>query len=393
MQLTHVPLKHGIFLAPFHAVAESPTIALRRDLELVQWVDQLGYDEAWFGEHHSGGFEIVGSPELMIAAAAEMTKRIRFGTGVVTLCYHNPLMVANRIVQLDHMTMGRTMFGVGPGLLPTDARMLGLEGKMLREMMVEALEVILRLFDGEEVTVRTPWFTLDRARLHLLPYTYPRPEVSVASAVTPSGGMTAGQFGCGMLCVAATGRSGFDVLGTNWAIANKVAAEHGRQMDPQQLRLVGPMHIAETRTKARENVKFGLEKYCEYYERATPKGVAITDVLNGKDPADSLVESGNAVIGTPDDAIAQIERLRAKQGDFGVFLHQATNWADWDATKKSYELYARFVIPHFSKVNRSRQISYDHFAKNAETLRETRQPGIDAAFAKWNEKKAELDGR
>ncbi len=117
-------MRHGIFMAPYHALEENPTICLRRDLELVQFLDQLGFDEAWFGEHHSSGFETISSPELMIAAAAEMTKRIRLGTGVITLPYHNPLMVAERITQLDHMTMGRAMFGFGPGLLAGDAHML-----------------------------------------------------------------------------------------------------------------------------------------------------------------------------------------------------------------------------------------------------------------------------
>src|ERR1700758_215774 len=139
-------LEHGLFIAPYHDIDESPTVALRRDLELVEPVDRLGFKEAWFGEHHSTGWEIVGSPELMIAAAAERTKHIRLGTGVVSLPYHNPLMVANRIIQLDHMTQGRVMFGAGPGLLPTDATMLGIHPMQQRDRMMEALDVILRLF-------------------------------------------------------------------------------------------------------------------------------------------------------------------------------------------------------------------------------------------------------
>src|ERR1700758_4768057 len=145
-------LEHGLFIAPYHDIDESPTVALRRDLELVEPLDRLGFQEAWFGEHHSTGWEIIGSPELMIAAAAETTRRIRLGTGVVSLPYHHPLMVANRIIQLDHMTMGRVMFGVGPGLLPTDSAMMGVDVKTTRDKMVEALEVILPLLRGEEVT-------------------------------------------------------------------------------------------------------------------------------------------------------------------------------------------------------------------------------------------------
>ncbi|MGB6085604.1 LLM class flavin-dependent oxidoreductase, partial [Parvibaculum sp.] len=133
-------LRSGIFLAPFHPVDEDPTLAIRRDIELIEWLDKIGFEEAWIGEHHSAGYEIIASPELFIAAAAERTHRIKLGTGVVSLPYHNPLMAANRIIQLDHMTRGRVMFGAGPGLLPSDAHMLGIEVAKQRDRMVESLE-------------------------------------------------------------------------------------------------------------------------------------------------------------------------------------------------------------------------------------------------------------
>ena len=380
----NLPLQHGIFMAPYHDTNESPTVALRRDIELIGHLDALGFSEAWFGEHHSTGWEVIGSPELMIAAAAEHTKRIRLGTGVVSLPYHNPLMVANRIIQLDHMTMGRVMFGAGPGLLPTDATMLGVDIKSQRDMMVEALEVILELLRGEEVTHKASWFNLNRARTHLLPYTYPHPEVAVASAITPSGGMLAGRLGLGMLCVAATETAGFDVLGENWKVANAIAAEHGRTMDPRRLRLVAPMHIAETREQARADVAGGLARWCEYFDRVAPKGMG--GLVGYGDPADLLINAGRAAIGTPDDAIAMIEKLKGKQGEFGVLLLQAHNWAEWEQTKKSYELYARFVMPHFSGVNRNRIDSYDRLRQDFEALQEERQKGVDLAFAKWSER-------
>jgi len=242
-----IPMRNGIFLAPFHPLDQDPTEAIHRDLELVANLDRLGYEEAWIGEHHSAGFEIIASPEVFIAAAAERTKKIRLGTGVVSLPYHNPLMTANRMIQLDHQTRGRVMFGVGPGLLPSDAMMLGINPMTQRDRMMEGLKVIMRLFDGEVVTEKNDWYNLVNARAHLLPYTKPHPEIAVASAVSPSGGRAAGKYGFGMLCVAATNADGFDALGTNWQIANEIAAESGRTMERSRLRLVGPVHIAETR--------------------------------------------------------------------------------------------------------------------------------------------------
>ena len=351
--MSEIALRNGIFLAPFHPVDEDPTLALRRDLELVEFLDKIGYDEAWIGEHHSAGYEIIASPELFIAAAAERTRRIRLGTGVISLPYHNPLMVADRMIQLDHMTQGRAMFGVGPGLLPSDAHMLGIPVAKQRDRMIESLEVILRLLAGETVTERNEWFELRDARCQLRPYTRPRPHIAVASTVTPSGGRAAGRYGLGMLCVASTQPDGFDALGVNWKIACEFAAERGAEMNREELRLVAPIHVAATRDEARRNVKFGLEKWAAYFNRISPAGFG--NPAPSGDLVEGMIESGRAVIGTPDDAVELIERLDKKSGGFGAFLQLAHNWADFEATKKSYELVARHVTPRFTGANRARE--------------------------------------
>ena len=348
-------LRAGIFLAPFHPVDEDPTLALRRDIDLIEHLDRIGFDEAWIGEHHSAGYEIIASPEMMIAAMAERTQRIRLGTGVISLPYHHPLMVANRIVQLDHMTRGRAMFGVGPGLLPSDAEMLGIPVSKQRDRMAESLDVILRLLAGETVTEKTEWYTMTGARCQLLPYTRPRPEFAVASTFTPSGGKLAGKYGVGMLCVAASQQAGYDVLGTNWQLACEVSRENGREMDRSVLRLVAPMHIAESREEAMRDVKYGLDKWLAYFAGINP--TAAGDDLTAADPAKGMIESGRAVIGTPDDAIEMIERLEKQSGGFGCILMLAHNWANFDATKRSYELFARHVLPHFNGANIARDAS------------------------------------
>jgi limonene 1,2-monooxygenase len=356
-------MRNGIFLAPFHPVEEDPTEAIHRDLELVEHLDRLGYEEAWIGEHHSAGFEIIASPELFIAAAAERTKRIKLGTGVVSLPYHNPLMVANRIIQLDHMTRGRVLFGAGPGLLPSDAFMLGIPVAKQRDRMAEALDVILRLFRGETVTEQTEWYTLQNARCHLLPYTKPHPEVAVASTITPSGGRLAGKYDLGMLCVAATTIAGYDVLGSNWKIACEAAAERGATMDRSRLRLVGPVHVAETREEARRNVQYGVRKWIDYFTSINPTSAG--DDLAAADPVEAMVQSGRAVVGTPDDAVEQLRRLEQQSGGFGCFLQLAHNWANFENTKKSYELWARHVAPVFRGANAHRVDSLRWATDNA----------------------------
>src|SRR3989442_12054948 len=262
------PLRFGIFMAPFHPAGQNPTLALERDLELLVRLDELGYDEAWIGEHHSAGLEIIASPEVFIAAAAQRTRHLRLGTGVSSLPYHHPFMLADRMVLLDHLTRGRIMFGVGPGALPSDAFMLGIDPIRQREMMDEALDAILALFTSDEpITRETDWFTLRHARLQLRPYTRPHMEMAVAATVPPAGPRPAGKSGLGLLSIGATKASGFDAPGHAWTIAEEMAAEHEKAVSREKWRLVGPMHLPPTMDHARRDVDFGLAPWVDYFKR------------------------------------------------------------------------------------------------------------------------------
>jgi limonene 1,2-monooxygenase len=377
-------LRFGAFIAPFHPLDENPTQAIERDLELVQLMDRLGYEEAWIGEHHSAGFEIIASPEVFIAAAAERTKHIRLGTGVSSLPYHHPLMLADRINQLDHMTRGRTMFGVGPGALPSDALMMGIEPVKQRDMMDEALDVIVRLLKGETVTHKTDWFELNEARLQLTPFTRPHLEIAVASQVSPTGARAAGKHGVGLLSIGATSAGGFNALASNWAIAEEQAKARGTSVDRNAWRLVGPMHVAETTEKARENVRFGIHKWIAYFRDVA----ALPLVGEGDDdPVDMMIASGMAVIGTPDDAIAQIERLQSQSGGFGCFLQMAHNWADWRETQRSYELIARHVAPRFQGSNVNRDLSYARVGAGREAAMGQARAAVGASIFKHIQEK------
>jgi limonene 1,2-monooxygenase len=349
-------LRSGIFLAPFHYHNENPTLSIERDLELLEHLDRLNYHEAWIGEHHSGGFELIACPEMFIAAAAQRTRHIRLGTGVVSLPYHNPFMLADRMVQLDHMTRGRAMFGVGPGALVHDALKIGIDPLKQREMMDESFEVIVRLLRGEVVTKKTDWFHLTDAQLQLRPYTQPHMELAVAAARSPSGGVLAGTHGVGMLSIGGTAPAQMERHAANWNLYEETARAHGHTPNRRDWRVVGMFHIAETREQAKANVRFGIEAFAQYF-----RDVATFPIIPGDvgDPAEWLLETGTACIGTPDDAIAYIERLMNGSGGFGVVCELAHNWADWEATKRHYELMARFVHPHFQQSRDLLRGSYD----------------------------------
>ncbi|TWT15895.1 LLM class flavin-dependent oxidoreductase [Reyranella sp. CPCC 100927] len=343
--MAHKGLIFGIFLAPFHRVGDNPNLAIARDMELIQWLDHLGYDEAWVGEHHSAGWEIIAAPELIIAAVAERTRNIRLGSGVTSLPYHHPLMVVNRFVQLDHMTRGRAMLGCGPGALVSDAYMMGIEPADQRRRMDESLDAITRLLKCEEpVTMKTDWFELRDARLHLAPYSDPCFPIAVASTLTPAGMQVAGKYGLGVLSLGAGIPGGPDALAGQWKIAEEEAAKVGRTMNRKDWRLVVNMHTAEDDELALREVQKGERlETVTYFEDTLGRPPGRAD-----DPLRDGVKMGTTLVGSPDTVARGIERLiEQSRGGIGGVMFRAHEWANREQTLRSYELFARWVMPRF----------------------------------------------
>ena len=383
-------MNFGIFMAPFHAPGHNPTLSLEDDLTLLEHLDRLGYDEAWIGEHHSAGSEIIASPEIFMATAAARTSRIKLGTGVVSLPYHNPLWVAERMVLLDHLTRGRIMMGVGPGALPTDAAMLGLEPPQMRPLLEDYMDIVMRLLTSEEpVNYKSDRLTLNDARLHLRPYSDPLFDVAVAAVASPSGARLAGRYGAGLLSLGATVAVGMDVLAHHWTIQEQMAAQYGQVADRAKWRLVGLMHLAETEAQAREDMKYGMEQWFRYFQSvaAFPQmAVEGGDV----DEMIDFVNGGLGVVGTPDRMIEQIENLiEQSDGGFGTYLTLAHNWANTAATQKSYELFAREVMPHFQSSGGGLQAAADRAQAQRSGLAEKQMKAVEEATARHEKDLAE----
>jgi limonene 1,2-monooxygenase len=339
-------MKFGLFTGPYHKPGLNPMVAFEQDMKTIENLDRWGFDEVWIGEHHSGGIETIASPELFIAAAAERTKRIKLGTGVISLPYHHPFMVAERMVQLDYMTKGRVMMGVGPGQIVKDNLMIGGDPMKTRPRLQESLDAILRLFRGERVTMKTEWFELDDAVLQLRPYS--NFDVAVVSVISPSGPILAGKHGAGLISVAATDPVGVEKLAGHWEVWKEEAEKAGEVADRRQWRMMGPMHLADTFEQAKDDIRHGLsliEDYRAHINPAPPVDYFDIDLI-----VDAFNESGAAVIGTPDMARAQIERLIEKSGGFGTYLLMGVDWASYPATERSHQLFAEEVIPHFTGV-------------------------------------------
>ena len=377
-------MKFGVFMAPFHRVGENPTLALERDLELLQWLDTLGFDEAYIGEHHSAGWETIASPEMFMATAAERTRHIRLGTGVTSLPYHHPFMVANRMVLLDHLTRGRVILGCGPGALASDALMLGIKPERQRAMMEESLDAIMRLMSSTEpYTVKTDWFEMNDAVLQLRPYQNPIVPVAVASVESPAGVTLAGKHGASVLSLSVprdTIRK--TSLAELWSIAEETAAEHGKKMHREDWGIVMGMHLAESKEQAFKDIREGSGNIVTEYFGET-LGNPVPDVPRDQ-IVDYMVDHNQWIVGTPDDCIAGIERLQEISGGFGKFMIRVEDWAPRDKIHRSYELLARYVMPHFQGSVQGIEISRDWASERREALQANRYVGIKAATDRFD---------
>src|SRR5712675_504146 len=342
-------LKFGAFLAPHHPIGEHPMLQFRRDLDFVEQIDALGFDEFWCGEHHSSGWEMIASPEMFLAAAGERTKRIKLGTGVISLPYHHPFNVAQRMVQLDHMTGGRAIFGSGPGALASDAHTLGIDPMVQRDQQDEAIGLIRRLMRGERVTAKSDWFKLQDAQLQLLPLQEEMP-FATASQISPSGMTLAGKHGIGVISIGSLSEEGLNSLPTQWGFAEAAAQKHGTSVDRKEWRVLLSWHIAETREKAIAEARHGLMRHHNEYVVGTLQRPGATAF---KDPDEAIEKtafapSAAATIGTPDDLVAKIKSVLEVSGGFGTIVGFVHDWANPENTFRSWDLVARYVVPQIN---------------------------------------------
>lgn len=373
--------RFGAFMAPFHSPVEHPTLALGRDLELINWLDDLAYDEVWVGEHHSAGWEYISTPELFLAVAAERTKHIKLGTGVVSLPYHHPMLVAERMALLDNLTRGRALFGVGPGALVTDALMFGVDPARTRPMMEESLGVIVRLFtETEPITVESDWFTLRDAVLQLRPFSQPYMPLAVASMQSPAGPALAGKYGAGLLSIGVfSGYRGAVDLKAQWQVAEEAAAEAGRTVSRDEWRLVVSLHLADSRREAIAQIHDRATAWLTGYQRDVlsrpmPEGVSEDRIV------EALIDSGSWIVGTPDDCIAAIERLEELSGGFGGVLVMVQDWTTREQQFRSYELLARHVMPRYNGALVGVDGAYRHAMEQRLEAQQAMKHAIDRAF-------------
>jgi limonene 1,2-monooxygenase len=297
---------------------------------------------------------------------------------VTSLPYHHPLLVANRFVQLDHMTRGRAMLGCGPGALVSDAYMLAIEASTQRRRMDESLDAITRLLKCEEpVTMKTDWFEMREARLHLAPYTDPHFTIAVASTQTPAGMQAAGKYGLGVLSLGAGIPGGPEALAKQWKIAEDEATKYGRTMNRRDWRLVINMHVAEDDEQALRDVHAGeREETVTYFEETLGRPPGRSD-----DPLRDGVKAGTTLVGSPDTVAKGIRRLiEHSKGGIGGVMFRAHEWANREATMRSFELFARWVMPRFQGSLDTVFASRDWARANRKTIFAPNVQAIEKAY-------------
>lgn len=333
-------MRFGLFLQPLHHPSENPTEALERDLDLVGHLDDLGYDQVWVGEHHSSGWENVAAPEAFIATAAERSEQIRFGTGVLQLGIHHPLVALDRMIFLDHLTRGRVSFGVGVGGgIPSDLAVFGLDKESAGSRMAESLDTMLRLLAGEgPVTEKSDWFEVHDAVLQMRPYTNPHMEFAVAST-HPTNVELMGRLG-GQVLMGPLPDKVTDVFGALQAGASST----GREATRDQIRLSYVLHLAETTEEAVSSFQDGAirefyEFQVEYNGRPRPEGT----------PEQWYREYvARNIIGSPADARERIQAIQEEAGGVGGIIFMNREWAGVDANRESWRLFAEEVAPKFA---------------------------------------------
>ncbi|MEC7944276.1 MAG: LLM class flavin-dependent oxidoreductase [Pseudomonadota bacterium] len=377
-------MKFSFFMMPTHHPSENPTLAFHRDIDLIPFAESLGYDSFHIGEHHSGGWESIPSPEMALSMAAAKTGRIRLGTSVTNLPFHHPFQVAERIAFLDHLSYGRAILGIGPSSLVTDKKLFNIDSGRARRMMSEAADVIVRLLEADDpISHKGEFWQFDDMRLQLKSYQQPR----LPLALPTTGGLEsldlAARHDMELWTPCGLNRPGGGVFTSLWSDFEKACGREGKTANRNSWHLVSSFYLAESREKAWEDVREGLMRETGYFLSIGFKSLyqAYPDQPISEITAVSAAERRDWVIGTPDDAITWIENKIEQNGQFGGVMLTTHEWAGSEKLRHSLELFARYVIPHFNSgrynLKNEAEVLAEQFAEHGEVL-------FDAEYQKSN---------
>jgi limonene 1,2-monooxygenase len=343
-------MKFSVFMMPLHHPTENPSLAFERDISLIHLADELGFDEFFIGEHHSGGWETMPAPEMALAKASAHAHRIRLGTSVISAPFHHPFHIAERMAFFDHLTRGRAILGVGPCALVTDKKLFGLPDAKLHPMLAESVDIIVRLLESPDpVDYEGRFWSFKQMRLQLRSYQQPRMPLAIASSGNPISLELAGKHGMLLFSPAGKNVRNNQTKADQWQKVEVIAARHGAVASRVNWRLATCVHLSDSKEEAWRDVEKNVERDMEYFFSIGLKGPyeSYPGQPAGEITARSGADRRDWIIGTPEDAITQIERMQIETGGFGGLMLTTHEWTSSDKIRRSMELFARYVMPHF----------------------------------------------
>ena len=354
-------MKLGLFTMPLHPPGSNLTQTLRDDLDQIVVLDQLGYQEAWIGEHFTAKWENIPAPDQFIAMALAMTKNIVLGTGVTCMPNHDPFMIAHRIAQLDHLAQGRFHWGVGSGSFTGDFKVFGFDPTTgeHRAMTRDALDTVLALWDDPKpglyehkhwrFTVPEPVESYGLA-FHVKPYQLPHPPIGVAG-ISPRSDtlLLAGERGYIPMSINLVPTA---TVKSHWDAVEEGARRAGRTPDRSTWRIARDVFVADTTEEARHEVLHGTmaRDFREYFQKLLADIKLIEVLKTDPEMSDSEVTAEYMldniwIVGSPDEVVGKLRRLYRDVGGFGVLLTMGHEWEPRDKWVRSMTLLAEEVMP------------------------------------------------
>jgi alkanesulfonate monooxygenase SsuD/methylene tetrahydromethanopterin reductase-like flavin-dependent oxidoreductase (luciferase family) len=356
----------GYFTMPLHPPGSDPAQTLADDLEQIVALDRLGFAEAWIGEHFTSVWENIPCPDLFIAQALAKTERIRLGTGVSCLPNHNPVMLAQRIAQLDNMARGRFMWGIGSGGFVGDFEIFDVDAKNLeqRKLSREILETVLMLWDDPRpglyehprwrFRVPEPQDDIGLA-LHMKPYQKPHPPIAVAGLGPRSDMLTlAGERGWIPMSINVVPTS---TLQAHWRTYAESAERAGRTPDRARWRIARNVYVGDTPAQARRDVLDGViaRDFADYFFPMLGKQNQMIFFKSDPSLPDEAITMEYVyeniwIAGDVDEVTAKLRRLYDDVGGFGTLLLIGHEWTPKDKWLRSMERLASEVVPRLPAV-------------------------------------------
>ena len=335
-------MKFAFFMMPLHLATESPSLAFDRDLDILQYAEELGYDEFFVGEHHTAAWENIPAPDMFLAKASGLTSVIKLGTSVISAPFHPPFDLAERFAFLDHLSKGRVILGLGPCGLPTDAKLFNIPPARLRPMLEESLDIIVKLLESPDpIDYDGRFWKFREMALQLRSYQQPRLKLAMATSGSTGSLDLAGKYGMMVFSPSAQAPPPALPFREHYPRLKASADKHGRVIEREDWRIAMYVYLADTREQAWADVEDSIQRdvHDYFFTINTRRGwEGSPDQPDAEITPQFVADRRRWIIGTPDDAIERLEALDKEVGGLGGVMITTHEWVPHNKSRYSMEL-------------------------------------------------------